>query len=60
MKKFIFYIYIYIYIKEQFIKLFSEETFKHAANSKALEYKNFANLVEKDERFEFLSGFYQK
>ncbi len=40
--------------KEQFINLFLKEAHKSGKNSKDIDYRSLAKLVETDERFEFL------
>lgn len=47
---------ILIFLKEQFINFFTIETFKDTNKVKSLDYKHFANLVAKDDRFQFLAG----
>jgi len=40
--------------KEQFINLFLKEAHKSGKNSKDIDYRSLAKLVETDKRFEFL------
>jgi len=42
--------------KEQFIAALAKETYNHSKKNAELEYRHLAQLVEKNEKFEFLQG----